>query len=291
MPKVRQRDYYEVLGVPRTATQKEISGAFRKLARRHHPDINPGDKVAEAAFKEITEANEVLSDPAKRRAYDQLGHNWQAAAGAGFGGAGWPGSNPRRQTVRVDADDLRDMFGQSGGFSDIFGSIFNRGGRPGARAAQPPVEAEGSLEISLQEAYSGCSRRMDLPDGRRIEIKVPAGIADGATLRVVGLLARVRIEPHPVFEREDQDLRVAVVVPLRVALLGGEVDVPTLKGGKVRLKVPANTQNGTRLRLRGLGMPGPRGQASGDLYAEVRVHLPVPLDDAGREWASGLPES
>jgi DnaJ-class molecular chaperone len=289
MPKVRQRDYYEVLGVPRTASPKEISGAFRKLARKHHPDINPGDKAAEAAFKEITEANEVLSDPTKRKAYDQIGHNWQAAAGAGFGGAGRPGSNPRRPTVHVDPDDLRDMFGQ-GGFSDIFGSIFNRGGRPGARAGQPLVEAEGSLEISLQEAYSGCSRRMDLPDGRRIEIKVPAGIADGATLRVAGLLAKVQIEPHPLFQREGQDLRVAVTVPLRVALLGGEVEVPTLKGGKVRLRVPANTQNGTRLRLRGLGMPGPRGQNAGDLYAEVRVHLPVPLDDAGQEWASGLPE-
>lgn len=289
MARVRQRDYYEVLGVPRTASQKEISSAFRKLARKHHPDMNPGDREAEAAFKEITEANEVLSDTAKRRAYDQFGHNWQAASAAGFGKSG-TGPNVRRQTVRGDPNNFGDVFGQGEGFADLFGSIFNRAGRRARTAAPLPGEAEGSLRITLQEAFRGCSRRMDLPDGRRIEVKVPPGIADGATLRMPGLLAKVEIEPDPTFRREGQDLRVAVTVPLRVALLGGEVEVPTLKGGKVSLNVPANTQNGTRLRLRGLGMPNPRAQSSGDLYAEVRVRLPVPLDEAGRDWASRLPE-
>jgi DnaJ-class molecular chaperone len=287
MPRVHQRDYYEVLGVPRTATQKEISNAFRKLARKHHPDVNPGNKEAEAEFKAITEANEVLSDAKKRRAYDQFGPRWAVASG--FGGGRQAGPNVHEHPFNVDPETLRDIFGHQGGVSDMFGSIFGRGGR--RRAGQQSHEAEGVLTISLQEAYRGTSRLMDLPDGRRVEVQVPAGIAAGATLRVPGLLARVDIQPDPVFEREGQDLRVVVTVPLRVALVGGELDVPTLRGGQTRLKVPAETQNGTRLRLRGLGMPGARGGAPGDLYAEVQVHLPLPLDEAGRDWAAGLPTS
>ena len=186
------------------------------------------------------------------------------------------------------------MFGGASGFSDLFGSIFGgqagpRGGATGGPFDAGPMEAEATVEISLQEAFKGTSKQVATPDGRRIEVRVPAGATDGTVLRVPGLRARVRVRPDPQFALEGKDVRVAVNVPLKVALLGGEVDVPTLKGGRVKLNVPPETQNGTRLRLRGLGMPDARGGKPGDLYAEVRVRLPLPMDDRTRRWAEELP--
>ena len=290
MPKVK--DYYEVLGVPRTASQKEISSAFRKLARKHHPDLNAGDKQAEAKFKEVSEAHDVLHDPKKRRLYDQFGPDWAAARAAGAqpgarGAAGaQPAAGPSVQYRTVTPEEMGDLFGNEGGFGDIFGSIFgaNRG-----RSRQPEMDVEAPITVSLPELYRGTSRTVELPGGRRVEVKVPAGVKEGTVLRVPGLRARVQIAPDPVFTREGKDLRVTVPVPLHVALQGGEVAAPSLKGGKVQFKVPPETQNGTQIRLRGLGLPDPKGGTPGDLYAEVKVQLPVPMDERTRKWAAEQP--
>jgi curved DNA-binding protein len=291
------KDYYEILGVRRDASHKDIQSAFRQLARKYHPDVNPGDKQAEQRFKEISEAHDVLSDPEKRRRYDQFGPQWQTG-GPGQSGPG--GSRVRYGTVEMDPEELRNIFRGFGGaepnggsFSDLFGSVFGRGrARPTRPEQEPEPEPQQELQISLREAYIGTHRRIDLPDGRKVEVRVPAGVTDGTVLRVPGVRARVRVARDRDFERDGKDLRVVVPVPLATALLGGEIEVPVVKGGKVKLKVPPETQNGTRLRLRGLGMPDSKGGAEpGDLYAEVKVRLPLPMDDRTRRWAEGLPSS
>ncbi len=291
MPKTK--DFYEILGVSRSSSQKEIQSAFRKLARKLHPDVNPGDREAEQRFKEISEAHDVLSDPQKRKLYDRYGANWQAAANAGVNpDQAGPFGTGRAGYQRVDTSTLEDLLGgvggSRGGFGDIFSSIF--GGRGGS-ANQAAAESEGTIEVTLQEAFNGTARQVVTPDGRRLEVKVPPGVQDGTVLRLPRLRARVKVAADSLFDREGKDLRVPINVPLATALLGGEVDVPTLKGTRVKLNVPAETQNGTRLRLRGLGMPDPKGGAAGDLYAEVRVRLPLPMDERTRRWAEGQPPS
>jgi curved DNA-binding protein len=307
------RDYYEVLGVPRTASEKEIKSAFRKLARQYHPDVNPNDPQASDKFKEINEANEVLSDPEKRKRYDELGADWrqydawQAAGrpqGAPFGGQG-----RRVEYQTVSPEDLEDLFGSDSPFSGFFYDVYG-GQEPGGRRRRvdlgpmPGEDVEAETWITLEEAFRGTTRTVEMqaPQGpRRVEVTIPAGIQDGARVRVPGqgsrgqgggqagdMFIRVRVRPHPTFRREGDDLYVRVPVPLDVALLGGEVMVPTLKGTPVSLRVPPETQNGRRLRLRGLGMPHLRGQGSGDLYAEVDVRLPVPLTPEVRELAERL---
>ena len=289
----RTKDYYDVLGVPRGATQKDISSAFRKLARKYHPDLNKDDKQAEARFKEISEAHEVLADAKKRKLYDEFGPEWAAYQAAGVepgqargqrGARGPAGSRVEYRTVTPE--DMEDLFGETGGFGDIFGSIF---GNARGRTRQQPVDVEAPITVSLAEVYRGTSRTVELPGGRRVEVKVPAGVKEGTVLRVPGLRATVQIAPDAVFTREGQDVRVAVPVPLHVALRGGEVSAPTLKGGQVKFNVPAETQNGTKIRLRGLGLPDPKGGPVGDMYAEVRVQLPVPMDERTRKWAAEQP--
>ena len=290
MPKTK--DYYEVLGVPRTATQKEITSAFRKLARKHHPDLNAGDKQAEARFKEISQAHDVLSDAKKRSLFDEFGADWAAAEVGGV----QPGASRGRvrqqpgggaQYRTVTPEEMEDLFGNAGGFGDIFGSIF--GGNARGRASAEPADVEAPITVSLAEIYRGTSRTVELPGGRRVEVKVPAGVKEGTVLRVPGLRARVQIAPDAVFTREVKDVRVVVPVPLHVALRGGEVAAPTLKGGQVQFKVPPETQNGTTIRLRGLGLPDPKGGPPGDLYAEVKVQLPVPMDEKTRKWSEQQP--
>ena len=289
MPKVK--DYYEVLGVPRTATQKEVTAAFRKLARKHHPDLNAGDKQAEARFKEISQAHDVLSDAKNRKLYEEFGPDWAAAAAGGVQpGTGQGGyraqAGPGGQYRTVTPEEMEDLFG-GGGIGDIFGSIFGGNTRNRSRAEPPDVETP--ITVSLAEIYRGTSRTVELPGGRRVEVKVPPGVKEGTLLRVPGLRARVQIAPDPIFTREGKDVRVTVPVPLHVALRGGEVAAPTLKGGQVHFKVPPETQNGTKIRLRGLGLPDPKGGTPGDLYAEVRVQLPVPMDEATKKWAEEQP--
>ena len=302
----KTKDYYDVLGVGRKATQKEISAAFRKLARQHHPDANQGDKEAEKRFKEVSEAHDVLRDPEKRKLYDAFGKDWQAAKqagaepgqGPGFGGFGGVGADGSRVVYQnVSPEEFADLFGGAGGggqpFSDLFGSIFGgRGGRASgaSRRAAEPAEVEGTVRVTLREAYQGTTRTVEMPDGRRLEVKVPAGVGDGTVLRVPGLRARVEVEPDAIFSREGKNVSVQVQVPLRTAMLGGEVEVPTLKGTRVKLDVKPETQNGTRLRLRGLGMPDAKGGAAGDLFAEVKVRLPFPLSAEMKRWAEQMPQ-
>ena len=307
----RIRDYYEVLGVPRTASQKEIKAAFRKLARKHHPDVNPDDPGSADQFKQINEAHEVLGDPEKRKKYDQLGPNWEhyeaweaagRPAGAPFGGG-------RVEYRTVSPEDLEDLFGSDSPFSGFFHDLY--GQSSGGRQARdfgvgtfPGQDVETETTLTLEEAYRGTARTVELqtPQGsRRVEVQVPPGIRDGARVRVAGqgtagkdggrpgdLFVRVHLRPHPTFRREGDDLFLRVAVPLDVALLGGEVMVPTLKGSGVSLTVPPETQNGTRLRLRGLGMPRLRSDGHGDLYAEVDVRLPIPLTPEAQELARKL---
>ncbi|HKF74731.1 MAG TPA: DnaJ C-terminal domain-containing protein [Candidatus Dormibacteraeota bacterium] len=311
-----QRDYYEVLGVPRTATQKQIKAAFRRLARKHHPDVNPNHPDAVSRFKEINEAHEVLGDPEKRRKYDELGPGWREHEA--WERAGRPAGGPFGQAGDVEyrtvsPEDLEDLFGSDSPFSAFFHDTFGRGragraGRAGsgftATASAPGQDVEAETSVSLEEAYRGSTRAFELLDGggrRRVELRIPPGVRDGSRLRMAGqggpgtggrpagdLFARVHLQPHPTFTREGDDLRVRVPVPLDVALLGGEVEVPTLRGRPVALRIPPETQNRARLRLRGLGMPRLDGSGAGDLYAETDVRLPVPLSPEVKEMAARL---
>lgn len=299
MPASGVRDYYEVLGVPRTASEKEIKAAFRRLARKHHPDVNPNDPGATERFKEINEAYEVLADPEKRRKYDQYGHQWEqyeAWEKAGRPAGGPFGGGPHVEYRTVSPEDLEDLFGTDSPFSDFFHDLFGRR-QPGREAASPRrgPDVEAETTVTLEEAYHGGTRTVEVagPGGtRRVEVRIPPGVRDGTRVRVAGqggpgrgggppgdLWLRVRVLPHPSFTREGDDLHIRVPVPLEVAVLGGEVTVPTLKGTAVSLRVPPGTQNRTRLRLRGLGMPRLKGGGQGDLYAEVDVRLPQPVPE------------
>ena len=314
------QDYYALLGVPRTASEKEIQSAYRKLARQHHPDVNPGNPEAEATFKRINEAYEVLSDPDKRKKYDQLGSRWREyesyeraqAAAAATGQAQQPfdfedavgGSGGGRYEYRtVSPEDLEDLYGTDRPFSDFFETFFGRGGGAGAAAARPArgYDFEYPIEVTLAEAYRGTTRTLELqqPDGssRRLEVKIPPGVTDGSRVRIAGQGAAGRagaaagdlylvttVAPEARFERTGDDLRTRVSAPLTTLLLGGEVHVPTPDGRRLALRIPAETQDGRVFRLRNQGMPH-LGHADqhGDLHAEVHVQLPEHLSARERE--------
>ena len=295
-------DYYSVLGVPRSAADKDIRDAFRKLARQYHPDVNPGNAEAEERFKQISAAHEVLSDPETRAAYDKYGDNWRNAdqieeqmrrRGAGGFGGGF-GGGPGGGFQRVEFD--LGGGGGGGGLGGLFDGLFGGSARPPARPRGEDVERP--VRVSLEEAYHGASRTIELREGagesRRIEVDIPAGIADGARVRVRGkggpgrgggapgdLFLRVSVSRHPRFERRDDDLHVELDVPVADAALGGEAEVPTLKGRSLALRIPAGTQGGRVFRLAGQGMPR-AGGGHGDLLARVRLRLPEPLDEGQR---------
>jgi curved DNA-binding protein len=308
---VEYRDYYEVLGVPKTASQAEIKKAFRRQARELHPDTNPGDADAEKRFKDVNEAHAVLSDPEKRKRYDELGSNWQAYQQAGFdpnqagdwsafGGA--PGG--MRWTVRTagaeDLGDFSDFFrvffgdgpmatGTAGaGSGSPFGSVFGSGlGDLGAfQTGSQPVpraEARGTVEVTLAEVAKGTERTVSV-DSRRLQVKIPAGVADGSKIRLrdQGVTLTVKVKPDPRFTRDGTDLSTEIRLSLSEALLGGEVPVPT-PTGSVKLRIRPNTQNGQVITIRGRGLPK-RGKPSerGDLQVTVRAVLPH-LDEPARE--------
>ncbi|HXG39407.1 MAG TPA: J domain-containing protein [Candidatus Limnocylindrales bacterium] len=307
------KDYYKILGVPRTASTAEIKKAFRTLAQRYHPDRNPGDKEAERKFKEVNEAHAVLSDPEKRKQYDALGANWEAFARAGAGaragaaggpfagfGFGGPGGGIRYEFRTGDAsgfsDFFRTFFGEGaarGSIDDIlaemgFGEPEVRAGRRAGTVPRAPAEAE--VELSLEEAFRGTTRILEV-DGRRLEVTIPPGVDTGSRIRLAGqgpggrdLVIVCRVRPHPVFTRRGADLERELPITLGEALLGGEVPVTTLKG-KVLLTIPPGTQNGTTFRLAGQGMPRLNRPGAGDLFVRVRVVLPTKLTEEAKAAA------
>ena len=298
------KDYYQILGVDKNASQDEIKKAFRKLARKHHPDVNPGDPSAEERFKEINEANEVLSDPEKRRKYDQFGSQWQQYERAGgqpedFNWNQWQAQPGAQYTYHsVNPEDLEDMFGGQGGFSDFFETLF--GGRANQRTRgqnrqgysyQPRPrrgqDIEHPVQISLAEAFHGTERVLEYEGGRRIEAKIPPGVQTGSKVRLKGqgvpgvsggttgdLFLKVEVLPDHRFQREGNDLRTTIQVDLLTLLLGGQTQVQGIDR-TVTLEIPAETANGKTFRLRGLGMPHlKKPEQRGALYATVEAKLP-----------------
>jgi curved DNA-binding protein len=289
------KDYYATLGVSKTATEKEIKQAFRKMARKYHPDVNPGDKSAETRFKEINEAYEVIGDPDKRKKYDELGSNWKMYEQAQRAGGGAGGFDPSRWGFNpgeggggsqgsyrtMTAEEMRDLFGNDDPFSDFFHAFFSgggesdmrgRGGRAGTRSrARQGRDVEHTIDLSLEDAYKGITRRLSLKnDGqsRTVDVRIPPGVGDGSRVRVSGegeqglggaasgdLYLRVRQVPDSRFERKGQHLHATVRVPVTTAVLGGKAKVPNLGGKPLWLKIPAGTQNGQVFRLNGHGMP------------------------------------
>jgi curved DNA-binding protein len=293
------KDYYNVLGVGRQASQAEIKKAYRKLAMQHHPDRNPNNKAAETKFKEINEAYQVLSDPKKRGHYDQLGSEYaqwqrQGAPAGGFNWGQWSTSQPGN--VRVEyAGDMDDLFGQGGGFSDFFQQIF--GGMGGVREPRGRSARQSSYEqpvtISLEEAYHGGKRLMQTDD-KRLEIKIPAGVRSGSRIRMAGagpagrggqpsdIYLVVNIAEDPRFTLDGEDLQTEVETDLFTAVLGGELRVPTLDGDVI-LKIPAGTQPGQSIRIKGKGLPKPRAaKERGDLFAKIKVRIPKHLTEEQR---------
>jgi len=307
---MQYKDYYETLGVARKATAKEIKAAYRKLARKYHPDVNPGDAKAEASFKEVNEAYEVLGDAEKRKRYDELGANWEAYSRMPPGGAGgWPGGG-----VRVDFEDIG-----GGGFSDFFKTFFGGGFRTGGFGGAGTggfgggfegfqdagevfghtADAEGEVTLTLDEVFRGTSREVSV-DGqakgrRRVEVKIPPGVRDGSRVRVAGeggqgsrgrrgdLYLRVKVAPDSRFERRGDDLATVVRVPLTTAVLGGEAEVPTLDG-PIGIKIPAGSPAGRVFRLRGHGLPQLGGGGRrGDVLATLAVDLPGTLSKRQKE--------
>jgi DnaJ-class molecular chaperone len=314
---VDYKDYYKILGVSKDADQKVIRQAFRKLARQYHPDVNSDVEGAEEKFKEVNEANEVLSDPEKRQKYDEMlayyeqYGRWPGATGqGGSGSGGFGGGNYQYRTM--NEEDLADLFGDQSPFSDFFETFFGSSGAPGeeysgftrsgragrTRRATRGQDVESAIEVTLAEAYQGVTRTLELTEqdgsSHRLEVKIPAGVDEGSRIRIAGqglpgtagrgdLYLRVRIAPDARFTREGTTLTTSVEVPLAIAILGGEVQVPTPAGRQLLLNIPAETANGRSFRLRGRGMPA-LGQPDnrGDLYAKVAVMLPTNLSEEQR---------
>jgi DnaJ-class molecular chaperone len=308
---VDYKDYYKILGVSKSADQKEVRQAYRKLARKYHPDVNPGDTAAEDKFKEMNEANEVLSDPEKRKQYDEMSTYYQqygqwpgarrtgGATGDGRAYEGGQGGQ-QRQYRPVNEEDLHDIFGDQSPFSDFFETYFSgsraSGGRtaPGStRRQQTGQDIEAGVEVSLNEAYKGTTRAFELTEQngttRRLEVKIPAGVDEGSRIRIAGqgaqgtagrgdLYLRVHMLPNPEFTREGDDLRTHIDVSLAVAMLGGETHVATPDGRRLMLRIPPETSIGRAFRLRGQGMAHlGQPEQRGDLFAEVTVVLPKQL--------------
>jgi len=314
------KDYYQILGVSRNAAEKEIKQAYRRLARKHHPDLNPGDKSAEAKFKEINAAYEVLSNPEKRKKYDQFGEQWEYAEQFAKSGG--------QERVRWDFGRGGTTFeyGDLSGFGDIFSSLFGDSGT-GSRMRRGPrrgQDIESPVEVTLEEAYHGSTRVIQLQTeepctacggtGRvgnrvcticngaggkiipkRLEVKIPAGVKDGSRIRIAGegvpgraggskgdLYLVAKVLPHKLFERKGDDLYTEVSVPLATAILGGEVRLPTLNGS-LSLKIPPETQNGKVFRMAGKGMPQLGNSKYGNMFAKVKVVLPTNLTGEERK--------
>ena len=290
-------NYYDVLEVNRKASEKEIRQAYRKLTREHHPDVNHGDKASEEKFKQINEAYTVISDPKKRSKYDRYGDNWsqrenmEEARGRQGGAFHW--SNVQDSSFFFDFDQEA-----SSPFERLFN---NRGQRQSqARSSVPPIEQP--VEITLEEAFNGTTRVLELLYGRRLEVKIPPGVDSGSRVRVAAgegqrgtINLVITVKPNDKFQRKGRDLYTEVEVPLDDAILGGETTVATLTG-TVALTIPPGTQNGQRFRLAGQGMPslnkgGDGTRQRGDLYATAKVKLPIDLTPEQIEMFRQIRES
>lgn len=290
-------DPYTVLGVPRTASEDDIRKAFRKLAKKHHPDLNPGDKAAEAKFKEIAQANDLLSDPEKRRRFDagEIDASGQEMpprgfyrdqAGAGFGGGKYERAGAHESFVDMGGI-FSEMFGERRGFGG--GTDFEMGGMP----------VTYSLRVPFLVAARGGKQRVTLPDGKTLDIDVPEGMGDGQTLRLKGqgmpgtqgrpagdAYVEIHVEPHAFFEARDNDIHVELPVTVTEAALGGKVRVPTV-GGPVMLNVPAGSNTGASLRLKGRGLLDRKSGQRGDQYVKLKIVLPEQPDDKLKEFLEG----
>lgn len=304
------QDYYDVLGVDRGASEKELKKAYRKLARQYHPDVNPGDKQSEERFKAINEAYEVLSDADKRAQYDRLGrqyHEWQRMGGQGnvpwedlMRQAGFNGGNVHYEQYGGPSGGFSDffdmLFGGLGGFGSSGGSRGTSRGRTRASTRAPihGRDIEHEVTITLEEAYRGTERILNRGD-KQLTVRIPPGAKTGTRVRVSGkgeggydggqpgnLYLSVRVADHPQYERQDDDLYREIEVDVYTAVLGGELRVPTL-AGDVRLKIPPGTQSGQKFRLAGRGMPRLRGGSKGDMYVVVQIQVPKDLSEEERK--------
>ncbi|MGL4422658.1 MAG: DnaJ domain-containing protein [Gemmataceae bacterium] len=288
------RDYYEVLGVSRSASADEIKKAYRKLAQKYHPDKNPGDKSAEATFKDLNEAHEVLSDPKKRSMYDQFGHAGPGGMPGGFPGGGFHGGPGGGMNIDpAMAEELfRTMSGGGINLNDLFGGGGPRGSRAGGSGGgrrppprQRPEELEAEVTVPFEIAANGGSIALSI-NGSELDVRVPAGFVSGKKLRVnaanrVGadVLLKVTVAPHAFFRRDGNDVLLDVPLSVPEAMLGMSVDVPTVGGERLTVKVPPGVSSGGRLRLRGKGI------LDGDQYLVFQVMVPKGLDEAGQEFA------
>jgi DnaJ-class molecular chaperone len=296
-------DPYTALGVPRTASDDDIRKAFRKLAKKHHPDLNPGDKAAEAKFKEISQANDILSDAEKRRRFDagEIDGTGQEMPPRGFyrdqAGAGGFGGKYERAGAHESFVDMGGIFSEMFGERRGFGGGGGGGGPGGFDMGGMPVTY--SLRVPFLVAARGGKQRVTLPDGKTLDIDVPEGTTDGQTLRLKGqgmpgsqgrpagdAYVEIHVDPHAFFQPRDNDIHVELPVTVPEAALGGKVKVPTI-GGPVMLNVPAGSNTGTSLRLKGRGLLDRKSGQHGDQYVKLKVVLPDQPDDKLKEFLEG----